>query len=1006
MMKKLLTSCLLLGTFVLPTKAVDPGTDMTSHILNAGFEGGSTYITTDDMHKPDNWTFTYKTESWTGSWVGSNGAKTVAEGVNYFNTWASKVTSYDIYQGINSLPGGVYTLTALMRVTSSASEVTNQHIYARTSGKIVCDSMTNTNIGDNLENWQKLTVEFTVSADGDSVYIGAASTGNGSSPAGWFQLDDFQLTYKMGLSEQAALEAMQANYNKKLTELSSLESSADVVDRSGFVSEIEDYANNLNVDINDIEAMKSAIAGIDSIISDVNLGIKNAKALEALITTSSKEAQETNYPGFETFQAALDKATAISSDAENSKTADYTNALTTLTSALRTYRLSQEASPDKPANYTFLISYPRFSSAASKAEETTSTVMSTGWVSGSTYTDGDQKANYRQCRDCWNAWWNVSTADAGTKNMDVHQVLSNLPTGYYSISCLAITQEGCLTDQHAYVTSTAGTEVSPNLATTGWTGDDGTGTGTWDSLATEKILVTDGNLTIGFTSTKANGNDNGYSGDNREGWWCVTQFQLNYFGGGDVDLPIVYNTKIAVATAMADTMHFAADKKALTDSIAVSTGATGTEAINKAMATLSNALVNATKSETYYAGIMAKGKTYPTLRDSLSKSGTAYGAANAIVKYAYDKLNAYVTASTTTYSTVDAFLTKVKKYTSDYATAYNATSDSIKGLKSAVAIKELNATLTTQAGILIASDTLYRTALVDTFITKLKKATSVCVAQDKYENGATDYTFLIQNPNAGGTSVNITGWVIKRGTGNTDVSSSGGQHYNGTTLCYFDSWNGTAGKLNYYGYQIVNNIPNGTYTMKVACRTSGSKGAFVFASNGGVAKSDTIWKRIELQKYYDAINDTTITADDERGSIWQAADDAVNAGKATDLQTIQASINNNTGRGWEWVSIEGIQVNNHQMVIGMCTDSLRTGEGFTGTWFSAVDFSIVKTADGDNSGWTGPITNINSTTILEDNSTINGIYSISGIKMSNDTNLPKGIYIIKKGNATKKIIVK
>lgn len=1004
MMKKLLTSCLLLAAFVLPTKAVDAGTDMTSYIQNAGFEGGSTSIS-GDMNCPNNWKFTYTTAGWSGSWVGTNGNKTVAEGVNYFNTWADQVTSYDINQGINTLPGGIYTLTALMRVTSNAGEVTNQHIYAKTGNKIVCDTMVNTNIGDNLENWQKLTVEFTVAADNDSVYVGAASTGSGSSPAGWFQLDDFQLVYKMGLSEQAALEAMQTNYNNKLKEMSSLEASADVVDRSAFVTEIEDYVGGLNVDMNDMDAMKAAIVGMDSIIADVNTGITNAKALEALITSSSKEAQETNYPGFDTFQAAVEAAQAVSSNDE-SKTADYTNALAALTSAFRTYRMSQEASAEKPANYTFLISYPRFSSAASKAEETTKTVMSTGWVKGSTYTGGDQNASYCQCRNCWNSWWSVSTADAGTKNMDVHQVLSDLPTGYYGISCLAITQEGCLTDQHAYVTSTAGTAVSPNLATTGWVGDDATGAGTWDSLTTEKILVTDGHLTIGFTSTKTNGNDSNYSGDDREGWWCVTQFQLNFYGKADDEaLAIAYNTKLAVATAMADTMHFSADKKALNDSITLATGATGTEAINKAMATLSNALVNAAKSESYYTEIMTKGKTYPTLRDSLANSTTAYGAANAIVKYAYDKLDNYIKASTTTYSTVDAFLTKAKKYVSDYASAFNAASDSSKTLKSATALKELNATLTSQSGILTSSDTLYRAVVIDTLIARLKVATSICLAQDKYENGATDYTFMIQNPNAGGATANSTGWVINKGTGNTTISS-GGQHYNGTGLCYFDSWNGTTGKLNYYAYQNVNNIPNGTYTMKVACRTSANKGAFVFASNGGAAKSDTIWKRIELQKYYDATNDTTIIADDERGSIWQVADDAVNAGTATDIQQIQASTNNNTGRGWEWVTIEGITITNHKMVIGMCTDSLRTGEGFTGTWFSAVDFSIVKTADGDNTGWGGPITNVNAASISEKNATVNGIFSISGVKMNSRTNLPKGIYIMKEGNTTKKVMIR
>ena len=89
----------------------------------------------------------------------------------------------------------------------------------------------------------------------------------------------------------------------------------------------------------------------------------------------------------------------------------------------------------------------------------------------------------------------------------------------------------------------------------------------------------------------------------------------------------------------------------------------------------------------------------------------------------------------------------------------------------------------------------------------------------------------------------------------------------------------------------------------------------------------------------------------------------------------------------------------------MCTDSLRTGKPFTGQWFSVVDFTLEKTADGNNTDWNGPITGVNNITMTENN-TINGIYNLSGVKMNNNANLPKGIYIVKEGNKTRKILVK
>jgi hypothetical protein len=94
------------------------------------------------------------------------------------------------------------------------------------------------------------------------------------------------------------------------------------------------------------------------------------------------------------------------------------------------------------------------------------------------------------------------------------------------------------------------------------------------------------------------------------------------------------------------------------------------------------------------------------------------------------------------------------------------------------------------------------------------------------------------------------------------------------------------------------------------------------------------------------------------------------------------------------------------MAIGMTTDSLRTGEPFTGTWFSVVDFSLVKTADGDNADWNGPITGINNVTTTEKLNAAEGIYNLSGVKMNSNAQLPKGIYIIKQAGATKKILVK
>jgi hypothetical protein len=826
--------------------------------------------------------------------------------------------------------------------------------------------------------------------------------------SGAWGYDKFYLASLLDPDKISLAELVQVQFLAKFGELQAYESSADIQDLTGLLSALTDFESTLDdVDQTNVDQMKTAMTQIDSVLIVTRQGVADAKTLSTNINSYETEMEKTGYPGSDEFQTAIAAAKNVS-EANDETTADgYAKAIAVLEAAHLKYRLSQTATEDTPANYTFFIKSPNFSTSDT---ESATTETSDGWIKGSTYTDGDQKVNFVQGHTNWNAWWSVAVADAAGKNLDLHQNLTGLPSGYYAISCLAITQAGCLSDQHAYVTSTAKTEVSPNMTGEGWDAG-GSNIGTWDSLTTAKVLVSDGNLTIGFTSTKANTDDSKYTGDNREGWWCVSHFKLYYYGSANDDvIKAAYAEKIASATAMADTMHFAVDKKALKETIAANNNATEKDAINTAMANIATAMTTATKSENKYTEIMAKGKTIPTVTDSLAKTSTAYRAANEIVKYALDNTVKFINAETTTYTTVDAMVTKMKKYTSDYTSAYNTANDTLNEMTSTSAKDVLSNLMAAQKTYLTTCDTLYRTALIDTCINKLNNTVLICTAQNKYElnKNATDYTFMIKNANAGGTVNTTTGWTINRGKGNTDTNV--GQHYSGnTSLRYFDSWNGTAGALNYYGYQVITGIPNGKYTVKAAGRTSGLKGAFIFASNGGTAKADTTWQRIDQQTYSTKSettgNDTTFYVSDKYGKIWEEAEVAVESGTYTDLQYAEANANTGVGRGWNFYSVENYDVTNHEIVIGMCTDSLRTGEPFTGTWFSVVDFTLTKTADGDNTNWNGPITEVNSATVTDDNITT-GVYNLSGMKMNSNANLPKGIYIVKQAGKTKKILVK
>ena len=148
-----------------------------------------------------------------------------------------------------------------------------------------------------------------------------------------------------------------------------------------------------------------------------------------------------------------------------------------------------------------------------------------------TYKDGDQRTATKFGKTCWNAWW--STTDKGA-TMEINQTLTNLPEGYYQLECKATTEHFCISDQHAYLRSSGVEVVSPSLSKDFF---DLPVSDVWDTLNTTPVYVeAGGSLTVGFVGSKTGaqkgkwhsfGNATATS-DNREGWWCATDFVLKY----------------------------------------------------------------------------------------------------------------------------------------------------------------------------------------------------------------------------------------------------------------------------------------------------------------------------------------------------------------------------------------------------------------------------------------------------------------------------------------------
>ena len=162
-----------------------------------------------------------------------------------------------------------------------------------------------------------------------------------------------------------------------------------------------------------------------------------------------------------------------------------------------------------------------------------------------TYTGGDQRAKEDLGTKFWNAWWSGIDASAGSsQTMEIKQEITNLPHGFYSLSCKAMTEHYCTSDQHAYITSGDQTAVSPVLTADYYDLASRLNmpqADVWQKLTTTPVYVEEGgSVTIGFVGSKSGavnnawheiGGKNGNTpatdvSDKREGWWGATDFQL------------------------------------------------------------------------------------------------------------------------------------------------------------------------------------------------------------------------------------------------------------------------------------------------------------------------------------------------------------------------------------------------------------------------------------------------------------------------------------------------
>ena len=819
----------------------------------------------------------------------------------------SPSTESSISQTVHGLPLGYYRFTVQCVMTHSLDASDPD---ARSGAIIFCNGseldMITTQSG--TEYPETFTIEGVVS--GDSMVVGFKGLAGAS--FSYVAIDNVSLEFA-GFDAGIYIDGLIEDINYWITQNTDY-----LLPGIAFVLEEEIYAAEDAIGGTD-EEMNAAYIKLDAAFAKAKESVKLMEQLDADYEEFADFVTETSYDGMDAAIEVIDEVAAfLELEDEEASYEELYAMIDKLQQAENNYRMSQKATKEDPADYSFFIPNANFEAKGNWVWTVTQSGGGTDtWVGGCR--PSEEGGENRQGV---NLWGNHLTG------LDLHQELTGLPNGLYGISAELITQAGYATDQHLYV-SGINKAVSANLDVEGWDSYQ------WTTLQTGYVVVIDGTLTIGAEAS--------IFGEASEGWFQATNFKLQYYGeASDEDLQVAYESTLAEAQALVATL-LKGDAVVLQAKIdeAVALSATS---FGEAAALLVEPIATAKAAAKVYDAY--KNGAYQAAIDN----GVAftYTEAMDIAAAAVAFADAITAADTTTSAALAAIEAKLNAY-NEYTVYLEEVGYMVNDRKAGYAqanIDDVKATVAAQKADLVAkfqvaenvADLKSKLEFVVTFLVK----SSFMNAQ-----AGTDVTALIANPTF---DSNAAGWFVNKGMGNSETNAS--QHWGAdANNRYMDSYNGTDSILNFRASQVLTDIPNGTYTVKVATRANAA-GAFVFALGEAITSEEVNDSTVMLQVANSAATKWTeiVASSDSMGGIWQAENEKWAAAQAYDEAIYNA--NNGKGFGWTWATIDDVVVTNHEMVLGVTTDSTVSKVVFQGKWFSVDDWSLTLKEAGDNSNWT------------------------------------------------------
>ena len=536
MKNKLLSYGTILTGFLVPHLLMSQQDVTAEYVINPSFEDDGTI---NNPTMPTGWIHTENNYVWCG--VNGDGDPNTKDGENIFGIWNNAIGNFEIYQTIEDLPKGIYSVSCdiMCAANGNGTRMTTQRVFAG-----------NDEIGYRSQYFGNKIDYATVNLAKDETYSfaghketmgdasalqttrvildfpggdlkigfrtnGTASAGyefvnNNAGGMGWFKIDNFKLSV---YNENELLDFHKSNLSDALNDLIVLDYSVFPFGYETLAGEILSKAEAIIRDSQDQEEVLAMIEEIKDVINIITASEPSWLKLNNLIILA-KELVLADIDGTIELQSEYDNALAVF-EGEESLVAEFNLAIESLEKVINNYRLNINASIENPADFTWKITAPHFTNEYQDISDESQRFMGT-WKTDIVSNGGDFKLATSGYKNCWNSWSGNFTS------MMVYQDLENLPEGLYSLSCETAT-DGIVSNQHAFAISLYGTAVSNPPSPENQVTGDFKYTAVWEKIeTTTNILVgEDGKLRIGMRSEGGNGTS---------GWFCVTDFKLTYYG--------------------------------------------------------------------------------------------------------------------------------------------------------------------------------------------------------------------------------------------------------------------------------------------------------------------------------------------------------------------------------------------------------------------------------------------------------------------------------------------